>query len=263
MDGTLLQDDHATISRRNIDALRNASEQGIKIALASGRTYEWMTEIREKVPFVDYILTSNGAAGVDVKTGESIFLAGMPYETWSAACDILKKYGRFYEMYVDGDAYMEEEFFDVYHNDAVEPEMVAWLKSKFHSVKNAQECFRGKYMEKMCFLDDGTPEFYKILEELKALGGLAFSSGLAGSMELNDARTSKGNGLTILCDKIGIEPAEVMAFGDSSNDVTMLEFAGNSYAMANALECAKQAAKYMAPSNMDDGVAQIVETLLK
>lgn len=263
MDGTLLQNDHATISERNIETLRSASRQGVKIVLASGRTYTWMKEIREKVPFVDYILTSNGAAGVDVKTGASVFLAGMPHETWTAVYDILKKHGRFFEMYVEDDAYMEKEFFDDYRNDQVSDAMVEWLKSKFHPIENAKELFKGKYVEKICYLDEDTPECHQVREELEALGTLAFSSGLEGSMELNDHETSKGNGLSILCEKLGILPEQVMAFGDSSNDVTMLRFAGHSYAMANALDCAKQAAKYMAPSNMEDGVAQVVETLLK
>lgn len=263
MDGTLLEDDHATISERNQKALQKAAEQGIRIVLASGRTYTWMADIIEQIPFVDDILTSNGAGAVHVKTGEAIFSAGISYDKWVQAYEIFKKYGRFFEMYVDGQAYMERDSLAIYRNDAVAPEMVAWLKSKFIPVEDARSYFKGKYMEKLACLDEDVPEFHQMKAELQALGTLAFSSGLEGSMEMNDKDTSKGSGLSLLCEKLGILPEEVMAFGDSSNDVTMLEFAGYSYAMGNALEEAKQAAKYMAPSNMEDGVAQIVEKILK
>ena len=53
-----------------------------------------------------------------------------------------------------------------------------------------------------------------------------------------------------------------MAFGDNHNDIGMLNCAGESYAVANAREEVKQAAKYIAESNTQDGVLKILRTLL-
>ena len=55
-------------------------------------------------------------------------------------------------------------------------------------------------------------------------------------------------------------PAEaVMAFGDSDNDVSMLSYAGVSYAMGNGEPAAKEAAKYITSANSEDGIAEAIE----
>jgi hydroxymethylpyrimidine pyrophosphatase-like HAD family hydrolase len=56
---------------------------------------------------------------------------------------------------------------------------------------------------------------------------------------------------------------EVVAFGDMLNDVVMLQFAGSSYAMANAEPEVKAVAKYTTLSNKDEGVASAIEALLE
>ena len=70
LDGTLLSEDHETISARNREALRAASEQGVKIVIASGRTRGVMGSVYAQLPFADYAVTSNGAAVYDLKTGD-------------------------------------------------------------------------------------------------------------------------------------------------------------------------------------------------
>ena len=66
----------------------------------------------------------------------------------------------------------------------------------------------------------------------------------------------------MLCDHLGIDRTDTVAFGDGANDVEMLAWAGDSYAMANAVPLALAAARHRAPSNVEDGVAQVVEQLL-
>ena len=50
-----------------------------------------------------------------------------------------------------------------------------------------------------------------------------------------------------------------MAFGDYMNDYTMLQEAGESYAMENAIPEIKKIAKYQAPSNNDEGVMKVLK----
>ena len=61
---------------------------------------------------------------------------------------------------------------------------------------------------------------------------------------------------------LSFPPEQVMAFGDGGNDVTMLRSAGTGIAMGNASSEAKHAANYVGPTNTDDGVAQVLETLV-
>ena len=58
------------------------------------------------------------------------------------------------------------------------------------------------------------------------------------------------------------KPSELIAFGDGMNDKEMLELAGYSYAMENAEPALRKIAKYIAPSNNDDGVLQVLDKYL-
>ena len=64
--------------------------------------------------------------------------------------------------------------------------------------------------------------------------------------------------LALLCDRLGVAPADVIAFGDMPNDLPMLEWAGRSWAMANAHPTVREAADHVAPGHDEDGVARVL-----
>ncbi len=72
---------------------------------------------------------------------------------------------------------------------------------------------------------------------------------------------SKASTLELVCRDRGIAASEVVAFGDMPNDLAMLEWAGTSYAMANAHPLVRDLADHVAPSNQEDGVAVVLEGL--
>ncbi len=81
-------------------------------------------------------------------------------------------------------------------------------------------------------------------------------------VEVTPEGADKGAALSRLCDQLGITAHEVIAFGDNQNDLTMLGWAGRGVAMGNALPMVSDAADEQAPSNIDDGVARVIEALL-
>ena len=76
------------------------------------------------------------------------------------------------------------------------------------------------------------------------------------------ATLALGIPLLALAAEMGVRAEDVVAFGDMPNDLAMLEWAGTSYAMANAHPAALEAADRVALSNDDDGVAAVIEQLL-
>ena len=87
------------------------------------------------------------------------------------------------------------------------------------------------------------------------------SSGF-GNIEINAHGCDKGDGLLHLCEYLTISRENVMAAGDNLNDGPMLRFAGESVAMGNAIDDVKNIAKYIAKTNLEDGVAEMVERLV-
>lgn len=78
-------------------------------------------------------------------------------------------------------------------------------------------------------------------------------------VDIHKKGINKAKALQYLMKELHIQPEEVMAFGNTENDVPMLQMAGRSYAVANADDVAKQAAKELCESNEDDGVAKMIE----
>ena len=74
-------------------------------------------------------------------------------------------------------------------------------------------------------------------------------------MEISAVGVTKGGALAALCERLGVDADEVVAFGDMPNDLPMLTWAGTSYAVANAHESVLAAADHVAPRNDEDGVA--------
>lgn len=89
----------------------------------------------------------------------------------------------------------------------------------------------------------------------------AVSSGY-GCLDIIQDGIHKAWALQELLKRWNIKSEEIMAFGDSENDVEMLELAGIAYAMENADEKAKAVATDIAPANSQGGVYQILEAWL-
>lgn len=87
---------------------------------------------------------------------------------------------------------------------------------------------------------------------------VAVTSGY-GSVDILPQGIHKAWGLEQVLQDLAIQPDQVMAFGDSDNDIELLSYVGYSYAMDNASDKVKAVAKYQAPSHLEAGVLQVLE----
>ena len=83
-----------------------------------------------------------------------------------------------------------------------------------------------------------------------------------GLLEIAAPGVTKATGLAQVAARHGIAPAQIVAVGDMPNDIPMLQWAGTSYAVANAHPAVQAVAGSVAPSNDEDAVAVILEGLL-
>ena len=90
----------------------------------------------------------------------------------------------------------------------------------------------------------------------------AVSSGY-GCIDILQDGIHKAWGLEELLKRWNLKSEQIMAFGDSENDIEMLELAGISYAMENAEESVKEVATKVAPANSQAGVYQVLENWLE
>ena len=91
---------------------------------------------------------------------------------------------------------------------------------------------------------------------------MALTHSGAPFLEVMAAGVDKAWGVARLCERLGIDREDVVAFGDAPNDVEMLAWAGHGVAVANAVPEAREAADEVTASDEDDGVALVLERLL-
>lgn len=78
-------------------------------------------------------------------------------------------------------------------------------------------------------------------------------------LEIVNAKVNKGEALRFVAEHFGIKREEVMAIGDSNNDIAMLEYAGIGIAMGNAKPRVLEVADAITATNAKDGVAEAIK----
>ena len=91
------------------------------------------------------------------------------------------------------------------------------------------------------------------------IAGAALTQSSESNFELISDKTDKGTGLRILAERLGVEPAHIMAVGDQLNDLPMIRYAGLGVAMGNASDTVRQAAAWVTGNNREDGAAKAIE----
>ena len=90
-------------------------------------------------------------------------------------------------------------------------------------------------------------------------GPTEITTSLDSNLEINAPGVTKGSALLALAEHLGLARSQLMAMGDSGNDLAMLQAAGLGIAMGNATEEVKAAADAVSTDNNHDGVAVAIE----
>ena len=261
LDGTFLNTNHVTIPKENIEAFKKAHDMGIKVAIASGRTKILTDYLVEQLPFLDYLITSNGAITYNLHTGKVVCSTLVENEKSVEIFNILDKYGLPYEIYFNGDCYMNSQSYSMFSPENVAPHIYNLLKDFIKEVPSLEALLDGKGMEKLNILSLSGEQRLEIEGKIS---GVAFASsfpvrkGMNSNLEMTDKNATKGFAVKGLCDALSITSENVMCFGDGENDCSMLEFADYSFAMANGNDLAKATAKYITDTNDNFGVAKAI-----
>ena len=259
MDGTLLDDDHATVPPRNVAALRAAAARGAAVTIASGRAWSLLQGVNARLGVTRYAVLSNGAAVLDVETGQWIYCRPMEPAVRRAILALLLDWGLPLEVYCEGENYIQADRAQQVIGSALSPEFAQVLRDCSHFPADLNAALDGKAVEKIHIFHVPPQRRQELLDAVAAWGPLDVTSSFGENMELTAPGVNKGTAVQALCAGLGVGPEQVMAFGDAGNDLELLRWAGWSFAMANADDEAKAAARYVTGSNTEAGVAMAVE----
>ena len=261
LDGTLLDDDHATVPARNVRARRAAAERGVAVAIASGRVWALLTEIADQLGpgTVKYAICSNGSAVLDTARGEWLCRRGLSQAQADGLFDLLRARRLPFEVYCEGENVVERGLLDLVRASAATPQFLETFERQTTFVDNLNVALAGRAVEKIHVFHVPPEERADLLREVEKLGPLTLACSFRENLELAAGGVNKGAALEALSARLGLDRSQVMAFGDAGNDLEMLTWAGWSFAMENAAPEIQAAARFTTLSNHAGGVGAAVE----
>lgn len=254
MDGTFVRSDYTYDVERFERIRRRMKAAGCRFVVASGNQYyqlrDQFPQCQEELAFV----AENGAYILDGR--EVVYTASMPREHVEYIIDVCREYPDVKNVLCGvKSAYcqrgtVDQDFFDLtriyYHR-------LEWVND-FKKVEDQIFKFAPT-------VPDEKTEYYCDVFRERLAGKAEPASSGRGSVDLIVPGCHKAAGLKRLVQRWGITQEQCVAFGDGGNDTEMLQYCGHSYAMANAPEAVKRAAKAVCPSNEEDGVLTVLEQL--
>ena len=261
LDGTLLDGD-GLLTSRALDAVRSITNAGHRIVIATGRPPDIAVRAtRQLAGLVSHIVGGNGTIISTFPTHPDeapglIHVSGFEYSAAASVITTLRRHGNGFAFALATDrGFVHERGFAelmpaAVHDDPVDDVLsiggtTAYKLLVFHAQRP---------------LDELLDEVPLLIEPLDT--GFAVRHMGAQAAEIGPADDDKGAGLRWLCDHLDVRAADVIAVGDELNDISMLEWAGRGIAVENADPLVRAAAGEVIGSNLDDGVARFLESLL-
>ncbi|WP_304451966.1 HAD family hydrolase [Nocardiopsis sp. YSL2] len=255
LDGTLLRPD-GSLSARSRHALGLAAEAGARVVVATARPRR-ATDIVSDQLDCGAVVWNNGSHFRTVGGSDRFRAIGPP-----TARTVIEKLGQA----LPEPGFGVETGAAFFHEPAYRPGpmSVGWEREVVYSTEELVD--RATPVAKLVVRSPDEPVHLMHEAAVTAVGPLVeiTYSGAHSLLELSAPGVTKGSTLALLCEEWGVAAEEVVAFGDMPNDLPALTWAGRGYAMAGGHPGLLDPALglHRAPSNREDGVAQIVERLL-
>lgn len=256
LDDTLLLND-GTISNKTKEKIFEAMKKGIYIVLASGRPTFAIKDIADELQLKTngYIISYNGARIIDYKNENTIYRADITKEQVKKVYDFAKENNAFMQTYDDNNIITEKsnEYTEIESKITKMPilEKKDFINSLPKTLVKALILQESEYLEKLEI---------KVKQQMK--NEMYITRTKPFFLEFMNIEVDKSKSILRLCEKLNISKEEVIAVGDSYNDISMVKVAGLGVAMGNAIDELKSIANYITDTNENDGVAKVIQKFI-
>ncbi|CVI73291.1 Sugar phosphatase YidA [Eubacteriaceae bacterium CHKCI004] len=260
LDGTTLTTDKK-LTPHTKEVLEACIRRGIEVLPATGRVWSGIPEELMKMEGVHYVISSNGAAVVELATGKAVYTNGIAWDRALEVFDILERYDTFYDAYAEGNGWCEARFYENLNDYGIEPLIQRLVKSSRTCIEDLREWVKEHKspIEKINMFFRDEEKRQQAFRELSEIPDLAVTCSLTNNLEINHCTCNKGDALLNLGKILGISMEQIMACGDGNNDLEMVRNAGVGVAMENGEDSVKEAADYVTVTNDEEGVARAIE----
>jgi hydroxymethylpyrimidine pyrophosphatase-like HAD family hydrolase len=248
LDGTLVRSD-GTVSAYTHDVIAALDDRGVPVVFVTGRPLRWAEEVFEYVGAHGLAVVSNGALVWDVRHDRVDLTRSIPPGDGIAACRLLREA-------VPGTAFAVETLEGIALEDGFLERHPVPPGSRRGPL---EDVFVSPALKVLARHEElGPQEFWDRAEAALGDALVVTWSSTTSLLEMSAPGVTKASTLALLCERLGVDRHEVLAFGDMPNDLPMLSWAGTSYAMGNAHPTVRAVTPHVAPTNDEDGVATVL-----
>ena len=262
MDGTL-KGKGDCFPEINCRALRECERRGIKLVFSSGRTFEVLRTFARRVGVSPFLASANGAC-LDASP-DGLRLAEHFYDPDTAryVFDILKEMNMYFTVLTPGkthmcNAHVRCEIPQCGHHRAGFEQVDGLPYERVEDDERTRREALDSVYKFVILGRDYDPRFEVIRDRVRHLG-MSVSSANRFNLEIMMPGVDKGLAVRYFAEREGIPLEKVMAFGDQTNDLPMLDAVGWPVAMENGEDCVKARARIIAPHHDEGGVGRVIE----
>ena len=263
MDGTLLDQRGQLDLPRLEKILDKLDQRGVRFVIATGNEVHRMRQLLDHLSKRVVLVVANGAR---IFENDQLLQA----QTWDDAM-VDRALGHFkgrecqdqFVVTAMNGGFVKKGTVFTELDKFMTPEMIEKLYQRMQFVDEFDSKLFGGVLKMSMVVGEERSD--SVLQEINDLfdGHVRAVSSGYGCIDILQDGIHKAWGLEELLKRWNLKPEQIMAFGDSENDIEMLELAGISYAMENAEDRVKEIAIEVAPANSQAGVYQVLENWLE
>ncbi|KAB2024716.1 hypothetical protein ES319_D06G105100v1 [Gossypium barbadense] len=261
MDGTLLNS-KSQVSLTNARALKEASSRGLKIVIATGKARPAAITVLQMVDLA-------GKDGIISEHSPGVFLQGLLVygingrEIFKRNLDpiVCREAGHYsLEHKVPLVAFCQDRCLTLFNHPLVDTLHTVYHEPKAEIMPSVEHLVTAADIQKLIFFDtaEGIATNLRPYWSEATKDHASVVQAVPDMLEIVPFGTSKGSGVKLLLDHLGVSSKEIMAIGDGENDMEMLELASLGVALSNGSDKTKAVADVIGVSNDEDGVADAI-----
>lgn len=248
LDDTLL-DSRLQVAPECQEAILQVREMGVQVTLATGRMFRSALPYAQQLDINVPLITYQGALVKNSGSGETLYYRPLPGEYTLPLLERVREVGYHCQLYLDDELYMEKL--------TAEGKQYASVAGVKPVIVDSLDGVLKKETTKMVIIHFDLQALDELEKRLRdEFSHLYITRSKPAYLEVLHPEATKGKALAAVAEYFGVKQDEVMAVGDSYNDLKMIRWAGLGVAMANAPSAVRKEADYVTCSNDENGVAE-------
>jgi Cof subfamily protein (haloacid dehalogenase superfamily) len=262
LDGTLLNRDHE-VPPDNMAAIKRCIEKGIEVIVATGRALSSIPREVRDIEGIRYIVSANGANIYDNKSEELLYAKYLTEEAVESVWDLIENAAIMKEIFWHGVPYTSRTAYDNLARFGVPDWFREYVLSTRVPTDDLEEFTRGHITEieniNFNYANYNIRDF--IVERLQRDDGKLYTltASLPFNIEIGGIGVDKASAIAQIAEWLGIPRSACICFGDNTNDVSMIRWAGIGVAVGDGVQMALEAADYVTDPASENGVARALE----